>query len=68
MIKEIGGRWWYCCPQCGKKLLPLQPGAVCHGVMAQCRERRKDGSRCGWRGEVVVEPGDWCKCRPILPA
>ncbi|UQT47324.1 endonuclease Q family protein [Flavonifractor plautii] len=22
MVKEIAGRWWYCCPVCGKKLHP----------------------------------------------
>ena len=56
------------CPVCGKKLHPLQPGAVCHGVMAQCRGRRQDGSRCGWAGEIVVTPGDWNIKRPTLPA
>lgn len=68
MIKEIEGQWWYCCPRCGKKLILLQQGAVCHGIMAQCRERRKDGNRCGWRGEVILNPGDWSKILPNLPA
>ncbi|MEY8388566.1 hypothetical protein AALC17_14975 [Oscillospiraceae bacterium 38-13] len=52
MIREIGGRWWYCCPRCGKKLHPLRAGAVCRGVLARCRERY-----CGWSGEIIVEPG-----------
>lgn len=25
MVKEIDGRWWYCCPRCGKKLHPPPP-------------------------------------------
>lgn len=62
MVKEIGGRWWYCCPRCGKKLHPLRAGAVCRGVLARCRERR-----CGWSGEIVVDPGDWRRVKPILP-
>lgn len=64
MIKEINGRWWYCCPLCGKKLLPLQYGAECHGVLTQCRERRMDGIRCGWKGEIIVEAEDWNRDRP----
>lgn len=61
MVKEINGRRWFCCPRCGKKLNPLQAGAVCRGVLAQCRERR-----CGWAGEMVV--GDCDQKRPSLPA
>ena len=68
MVKEVDGRWWYCCPRCGKKLTPLQVGAVCRGVLARCRGVRRDGSRCGWEGEMVVEPGDWTLKRPSLPA
>jgi hypothetical protein len=63
MIREIAGRWWFCCPRCGKKLNPLQAGAVCRGVLAQCR-----AARYGWEGEMVVEPGDWPLERPNLPA
>ena len=54
MVKEVDGRWWYCCPRCGKKLNPLQTGAVCWGVLAQCR-----AARCGWEGEMVVSAEDW---------
>lgn len=54
MVREVGGRWWYCCPRCGKKLNPLQTGAVCWGVLAQCR-----AARCGWEGEMVVSAEDW---------
>lgn len=70
MVKEIDGRWWYCCPRCGKKLHPPPPqaGAVCRGVLARCRGIRRDGSRCGWAGEIVVELGDWSQKRPTLPA
>lgn len=62
MIREVDGRWWFCRPRCGKKLYPLQAGAVCRGVLAQCRERG-----CDWAGEIVVE---WEpeKMRSILPA
>lgn len=66
MVREIGGRWWYCCPRCGKKLHPLQAGAVCWGVLAQCRGIRRDGSRCGWSGEIVVGPEDWQSPSPPL--
>ena len=67
MIKEFDGQWWYCCPRCGKKLHPLQAGAVCRGVLARCRGIRRDGSRCGWAGEITI---DWEpeKMRPIPPA
>ena len=67
MMREIDGRWWLCCPRCGKKLYPVQAGAVCRGVLAQCRGARRDGACCGWAGEIVVE---WEpeKMRPILPA
>lgn len=58
MINKIGAAWWYCCPRCGKKLLALKSGGICRGVLVQCRGRLKDGSRCGWSGEVVVMPGD----------
>ena len=39
MLKEINGKVWFCCPQCGKKIHPVAPGA------------RADGKRCNWRGE-----------------
>lgn len=63
MIREIDGQWWYCCPRCGKKLNPLQAGAVCRGVLTRCR-----GFHCGWSGEIIVKPGDWGQERSSLPA
>lgn len=55
MTKKIQGKLWYCCPKCGKKLFPLQPGAVCRGVMTTCRGRFPDGTPCRWSGEIVVD-------------
>lgn len=49
MVKIIGGRWWYCCPKCGKKIHPLDPAASCSGVYTQCRA-------CKWQGVMVVTP------------
>lgn len=50
MIREIDGQIWFCCPECGKKLHTVAPGA--RGVFVWCRGRRADGSRCTWRGEI----------------
>lgn len=49
MLKEINGKVWFCCPQCGKKIHPVAPGA--RGVFVVCKQRRGDGTRCNWRGE-----------------
>lgn len=53
MIKSINGRTWFCCPACGKKLHPVKPDA--RGVYAVCKQKRKDGSRCNWSGEIRWE-------------
>ena len=50
MIREIEGRTWFCCPQCGKKLHPVDRGA--RGVYVMCKQKRRDGTRCCWSGEV----------------
>lgn len=50
MIREIAGRTWFCCPQCGKKLHPVDRGA--RGVYVMCKQKRRDGTRCCWSGEV----------------
>lgn len=50
MVKESNGKTWFCCPKCGKKIHPVAPGAC--GVFVVCRQRRKDGKRCGWSGEI----------------
>ena len=49
MLREINGKVWFCCPQCGKKIHPVVPGA--RGVFVVCKQRRGDGTRCNWRGE-----------------
>ena len=41
MLKEINGKVWFCCPQCGKKIHPVAPGA--RGVFVVCKQRRADG-------------------------
>ena len=65
MIKKIGGFTWFCCPECGKKLHPVNRGA--HGVFTQCRGKLPDGRRCGWRGEVRYDP-DWdAVVRGVMP-
>lgn len=51
MVKEINGQTWFCCPKCGKKIHPVKPGAC--GVFAICKQKRKDGSRCNWSGEIT---------------
>lgn len=51
MIKEFDGQAWFCCPNCGKKIHPVKPGA--RGVFAVCKQKRADGSRCNWAGEIT---------------
>lgn len=67
MVKKIKGKLWYCCPKCGKRLHPIQPGAVCRGVIGQCRGRLPNGAPCGWKGEIIIgeeQPdGDYTKNR-----
>lgn len=53
MLREINGKVWFCCPQCGKKIHPVKPDA--RGVYAVCKQKRKDGSRCNWSGEIRWE-------------
>lgn len=55
MVKEIGGQMWFCCPKCGKKIHPVKVGA--QGVFAVCKQKRKDGSRCNWAGEICYQNG-----------
>ncbi len=47
MVKLIGGKLWYCCPRCGKKLHPVSADAICHGIRTQCRQ-------CGWEGPMEI--------------
>lgn len=54
MIKKINGQEWFCCPVCGKKLHPVVPGAVCRGLLAKCRGKLPDGSKCTWTGEIKI--------------
>lgn len=61
MLKEINGKVWFCCPQCGKKFHPVAPGA--RGVFVICKQRRADGTRCNWRGECSW-PKDAAVWRP----
>lgn len=51
MIKNISGVFWFCCPQCEKKLFQVFPDAVCHGVYTKC-------SRCAWTGEINIKEQD----------
>lgn len=50
MIKEINGETWFCCPNCGKKIHPVKHGA--RGVYVVCKQKRQDGTRCNWSGEI----------------
>lgn len=50
MIRNIDGQIWFCCPECGKKLHPVAPGA--RGVFVKCPGRYPDGQRCNWAGEI----------------
>lgn len=50
MIREINGRMWFCCPECGQKIHPVKLGAC--GVFAICKGKKSDGTRCNWRGEI----------------
>ena len=54
MIKIINGTTWFCCPGCGQKIHPVTPGA--QGVLAICKARKRDGSRCNWAGEITYKP------------
>ena len=53
MIKIIDDQTWFCCPRCGKKIHPVKPGA--RGVLVVCRQKRADGSRCDWAGEIKFD-------------
>nr|DAS93990.1 MAG TPA: cysteine-rich protein [Caudoviricetes sp.] len=53
MLKEFNGQTWFCCPRCGKKIHPVKPDA--RGVYTVCKQKRKDGSRCNWSGEIRWE-------------
>lgn len=53
MIKTINGKTWFCCPQCGKKIHPVKPGA--QGVLVACKGKRPDGTRCNWAGEIKYQ-------------
>ena len=55
MIKEINGKTWFCCPDCGKKIHPVKPGA--RGVYVMCKQKRQDGTRCNWSGEIKYKSG-----------
>lgn len=48
MVKEIGGKLWFCCPRCGNKIHPVSPAAVCSGVFVMC-------TRCKWQGEMEIK-------------
>ncbi len=50
MVKLINGQTWFCCPRCGKKIHPVKPGAC--GVYVTCKQKREDGTRCNWHGEI----------------
>lgn len=50
MVKEIGGKLWYCCPKCGKKLFNISTNAVCNGLFVKCRQ-------CGAVEEVIIKGG-----------
>lgn len=50
MVKSYNGKAWFCCPQCGKKIHPVKPGA--RGVLVKCSQRLTDGRKCGWEGEI----------------
>lgn len=49
MIKTINGQTWFCCPECGKKIHPVKPGAC--GVLVKCTGKN-NGKRCDWYGEI----------------
>jgi len=57
MIKKIKGQLWFCCPKCGKRIFPVQPGAVCKGILWKCKGKFPDGTSCGWSGEISIEKG-----------
>lgn len=53
MLKRQNGKTWFCCPNCGKKIHPVKPGA--RGVLVKCNQKRADGEKCGWEGEIRFE-------------
>lgn len=53
MLKIINGKTWFCCPKCGKKIHPVDPGA--RGVLVVCKGKRPDGTRCNWAGEIKYQ-------------
>lgn len=42
MIRSIGGRKWYCCPNCGKALFPLREDTRVSGLVLRCKACKHD--------------------------
>lgn len=61
MVKEINGKDWFCCPRCGKKIHPVKPGAC--GVFVVCKQKRADGRRCNWAGEITYSKEKGCNSK-----
>ena len=41
MIKD----GWYCCPNCGRKLFKVEPGALAEGISVKCKGTKEQ--KCG---------------------
>lgn len=50
MIEKIKGQLWYCCEDCGKRLVKLSEGAFCSGLILKCK-------RCGQEKEITIIDG-----------
>ena len=36
---------WYCCPNCGRKLFKVEPGALAEGISVKCKGTKEQ--KCG---------------------
>ena len=42
MIKIINGRFWYCCPHCGKALFPVRTDTKIAHMPFRCKACKND--------------------------
>ena len=49
MIKD----GWYCCPNCGRKLFKVEPGALAEGISVKCKGTKEQ--KCGCVVHVKIK-------------
>lgn len=46
---------WYCCPMCGKRIQPLDPGSVIYNTALRCRACKVDWYPTIYMGKELGE-------------